>query len=216
MRAIRTRMAALLCLTTTLVACGPKSPDYQSIWTTSSTTSSTPEATTPILPLSKYLDGEGVTGIPVTPGELTDLTVSLPTPPGWGPREPDAKTAPKAVVISKGNNYPAAILIVLRLRGDFNPAEAIKHANADLPQGFHRLDGSEADFNGFPSSMVQGTYELKGARMRSWQRVVLATGSAPDNQRYLVQLNITSFDGQAVAESNDVEMIIREFVVAKK
>lgn len=64
--------------------------------------------------------------------------------------------------------------------------------------------------------MVQGTYELKGARMRSRQRVVLATGSGPDNQRYLVQPNITSFDGQAVAESNDVEAIIRGFVVAKK
>ncbi|MDP7739055.1 LpqN/LpqT family lipoprotein [Mycobacterium paragordonae] len=205
---------AALTLTT---ACGPKAADYQSIWTTPSSASSTsPKPTEPPVPLSKYLEGEGVLGDPVLPSDLTDMVVSIPTPPGWKPRAVDSKTSPKAVMISKGDSYPAAMLVVFKLRGEFNPTEAIKHANTDLPDSFHQLDASTADYNGFPSSMVQGTYELKGARMRSWNRVVMPTGPAPDNQRYLVQLIITSLAEQAVTESNDVEAIIRGFVVARK
>lgn len=198
-------------------ACGPKTADYQSIWTTpSSAPSASPTPAEPLVPLSKYLEGEGVLGDPVLPSELTDMVVSIPTPPGWKPRAVDSKTSPKAVMISKGDSYPAAMLVVFKLRGEFKPTEAIKHANADLPDGFHQLDASTADYNGFPSSMVQGTYDLKGARMRSWNRVVMPTGPAPGNQRYLVQLIITSLAEQAVAESNDVEAIIRGFVVARK
>lgn len=205
---------AALTLTT---ACGPKAADYQSIWTTpSSATSTSPKPTEPPVPLSKYLEGEGVLGDPVLPSDLTDMVVSIPTPPGWKPRAVDTKASAKAVMISKGDSYPAAMLVVFKLRGEFNPSEAIKHANTDLPDSFHQLDASTADYNGFPSSMVQGTYELKGARMRSWNRVVMPTGPAPDNQRYLVQLIITSLAEQAVSESNDVEAIIRGFVVARK
>lgn len=209
--------AAVVGATVLTVACGAKAPDYQSIWTTSSsTTSASPTPTDAPVPLSKYLEDQGVLGDPILPGDVPDLTVSIPTPQGWKPRATDPKASAKALMISKGDKYPAAMLVVFKLRGEFNPAEAIKHANADLPQDFHQLDASTADFNGFPSSMVQGDYELKGARMRSWKRVVLPTGPAPDNQHYLVELSIFSLAEQAVAESNDVEAIIRGFVVARK
>jgi hypothetical protein len=217
LKAIRTWIAAIgtATLAFATVACGPKAPDYQAVWTTSTTTTASPTPTQPLVPLSKYLEDQGVAGDAVKPSELTDLKVSIPIPPGWKERgDPNAK--PKTLMISKGDNYPAAIMFVFRLRGDFDPAVAIKHANADLPEGFHQLDASTADFNGFPSSMVQGTYELKKARMRSWNRVVLPTGAPPDNSHYLVQLIITSLADQAVTESNDVEAIIRGFVVAKK
>jgi hypothetical protein len=216
-KAIRAWVAAIgtATLAFATVACGPKVPDYQAVWTTSTTTTASPTPTEPPIPLSKYLEDQGVAGDAVKPSELTDLTVSIPIPPGWKERG-DPNKKPKTLMISKGDNYPAAIMFVFRLRGDFDPAVAIKHANADLPEGFHQLDASTADFNGFPSSMVQGTYELKKARMRSWNRVVLPTGAAPDNSHYLVQLIITSLADQAVTESNDVEAIIRGFVVAKK
>ncbi|OBK16413.1 LpqN/LpqT family lipoprotein [Mycobacterium asiaticum] len=212
-KTLRAIAAAAVFLTT--VGCGPKVADYQAIWTTSTTTSDTPAPTAPPVPLSKYLEDQGVAGDPVAPDGLPDLTVSIPTPPGWKLRS-DPNSPSKAVLIAKGDSYPAAMLVVVKLRGEFNPAEAIKHANTDLPQSFHQLDASTADFNGFPSNMVQGTYELKGARMRSWNRVVLPTGKPPGNQRYLVQLIITSLADQAVSESTDVEAIIRGFVVAKK
>jgi hypothetical protein len=216
-KAIRACVAAIGTATLALstVACGPKVPDYQAVWTTSTTTSNSPAPTAPLVPLSKYLEDNGVAGEAVKPSELTDLTVSIPIPPGWKERG-DPNSKPKTLMISKGDNYPAAIMFVFRLRGDLNPTEAIKHANTDLPDGFHQLDASTADFNGFPSSMVQGTYELKKARMRSWNRVVLPTGAPPENSHYMVQLIITSLADQAVTESNDVEAIIRGFVVAKK
>ena len=40
--------------------------------------------------------------------------------------------------------------------------------------------------------------------------------SPPARQRYLVQLTITSLANEAVAQSSDIETIIRGFVVAAK
>src|SRR6202021_2241042 len=73
--------AAALLLTVLPVACGPKNPDYQSIWTTTSSTAATPTGAP--VPFSQYLESSGVSGEPVAPDKLTDLTVSIPTPPGW-------------------------------------------------------------------------------------------------------------------------------------
>ncbi|MCV7125529.1 LpqN/LpqT family lipoprotein [Mycobacterium lacus] len=207
----------MLVLIAPAVGCAPKAPDFQSIWTTSSTTSATPTMTADPVPFAKYLESVGVAGVPVASNSLTDLTVSIPTPPGWAPYA-NPKIAPTAELISKGDKYPAAMLTVFRLHGDFDAAEAIKHANADAQQlqSFTQLDASTADFNGFPSSMIQGSYDLNGARLHSWNRVVIATGSPPANQRYLVQLTITSLAREAVAQASDIEAIIRGFVVAPK
>ncbi len=121
-------------------------------------------------------------------------------------------------MISKGGKYPTARLVVFKLRGDFDPAQVIKHGNDDaqLFENFKQLDASTADYNGFPSSMIQGSYDLDGTRLHSWNRIVIATGSPPANQRYLVQLTITGLANQAVAQSSDIEAIIRGFVVAAK
>jgi hypothetical protein len=64
--------------------------------------------------------------------------------------------------------------------------------------------------------MIQGSYAMGGTRLHSYNRMVIATGSAPARQRYLVQLTITSLADEAVMQSNDVEAIIRGFVVAAK
>ncbi|MGA7055077.1 MAG: LpqN/LpqT family lipoprotein, partial [Mycobacterium sp.] len=148
---------------------------------------------------------------------LTDLTVSMPTPPGWSPFT-NPNITPATVIISKGGKYPTARLVVFKLRGDFDPAQVIKHANDDaqLFENFTQLDMSSADFNGFPSSMIQGSYDLDGTRLHSWNRIVIPTGSSPAKQRYLVQLTISSLAEQAVAQSSDIEAIIRGFVVTAK
>jgi Probable lipoprotein LpqN len=208
---------AIAALTVSTVACAPKSPDYQSIWTKSSTTSAPTTASAPLVPLSQYLESVGVAGAPVAPNTLTDLTVSIPTPPGWAPHH-DPKATPNTEAISKGGEYPMAMLMVFKLRGDLNTAEAVKHANADaqMAQNFHQLDASTADFNGFPSSMIEGSYNLGGSRLHGWNRVVFPTGSPPANQRYLVQLTITSLANAAVEQSSDVQAIIHGFVVSAK
>ncbi len=207
---------AIAALAVSAVGCAPKSPDYQSIWTTSSTTPTTTTTGKPV-PFSKYLESIGVTGDQVDPNTLPDLTVSIPTPPGWSPYT-NPKISPNTKMISKGGKYPTAMLMVFRLRGDFDPADAIKHGNADAQQlqNFTQLDASNSDFNGFPSSMIQGSYDAEGTRLHSYNRMVIATGSPPAKQRYLVQLTITSLASQAVAQSSEIETIIHGFVVAAK
>ena len=91
-------------------------------------------------------------GDQVAPDTLTDLTVSIPTPPGWEKVE-KPNIAPTTKAIAKNGTYPMAMLMVFKLRGDFDPADVVKHGNADaeLAQNFKRLDESTADFHGFPS-----------------------------------------------------------------
>lgn len=208
---------AALAVALSVAACAPpKPPDYQSILAPSSTTTTTTRVEKPV-PLSQYLQSIGVTGQQVAPSSLTDLTVSIPTPPGWAPFT-NPNITPETVIISQGNKYPTARLVVFKLRGNFDPAEVIKHGNDDaqLFENFKQLDASMANYNGFPSSEIQGSYDLDGTRLHSWNRIVLPTGSPPANQRYLVQLTITSLADQAVAQSTDIEAIIHGFVVAPK
>lgn len=199
-----------------MVACGPKSPDYQSIWTTSPIAASTTTSEKPV-PLSQYLESIGVRGQQVAPDSLTDLTVSIPTPPGWS-RFTNPNISRETVILSEGAKYPTARLVVFKLNGDFDPAQVVKRGNDDaqLFENFRLLDQSTADFHGFPSSMIQGSYDLGGTRLHSWNRIVIPTASPPDKQRYLVQLTITSLADQAAAQASGIEAIIRGFVVAAK
>lgn len=208
-------VAAILLLTTLPVGCGPKTPDYQSIWTTATTT--TPTSTAPPVPFSQYLEGIGVSAEEVAPDALTDLTVSIPTPPGWK-KVNNPKVAPTTEMIAKGDAFPTAMLTVVKLRGDFDAADVVKHGNADAArtENFKQLNASTADFHGFPSSMMEGSYDLKGNRLHSFNRIVIATGAPPDHQRYLVQLAVTSLADQAVPDAADIEAIIKGFTVATK
>jgi hypothetical protein len=210
------KLCAIVALTIPVVACSPKAPDYQSILGTTAATTTTTTAVKPV-PLSQYLESIGVTGQQVAPSTLTDLSVSIPTPAGWS-QFTNPNIRPETVLIAKGGKYPTARLVVFKLRGDFDPAQVIKHGNDDaqLFENFKQLDASTAPFNGFPSAMIQGSYDLDSTRLHSWNRIVIPTGSPPANQRYLVQLTITSLADQAAAQSTDIEAIIRGFVVAAK
>ena len=92
------------------------------------------------------------------------------------------------------------MLMVFQLSGgDFDAKKAIEHGNADakLSENFKQLNASIDDFKGFPSSMIEGSYDLNGKRMHSYNRVVIATGSPPANQRYLVQFTVTGYADKA-------------------
>ncbi len=210
-------MAAAIALTLPAVACGPKTPDYQSIWSTTPTTTTTTTRVAKPVPLSQYLQNIGVTGQQVAPGNLPDLTVSIPTPPGWSVST-NPHIAKETLMISKGGKYPTARLVAFVLHGDFDAAQVIQHGNDDaqLFEGFKQLDASTTPYNGFPSSMIEGSYDLDGTRLHSFNRIVIATGSPPAKQRYLVQLTITGLANEAVAQSSDIEAIMRGFVVAAK
>lgn len=211
----RFNIAATLALLAIAVAgCGEKAPDYTSVLT--ATTSAKPTQTTTPVPISKYLESAGVVGQPVAPDKLTDLTVTMPKPKGWE-QYSNPRFAPGTRVIAKGDTYPTAMLMVFQLTGgDFDPKKAIEHGNADaqLSQNFKELNSSLDDFKGFPSSMIEGSYDLNGRRMHSYNRVVLATGAPPANQRYLIQFTVTGYAEKAQAEAPDIEAIIAGFNVS--
>ena len=208
--------AALLLLGVAPVACGPKNPDYQSIWsTTTSTTAATPTGAP--IPFSQYLRSAGVSGQPVEPDTLTDLTVSIPTPPGWK-RINRPNIPPTTKLIAGADAFPNAMLVVFKLGGEFDAADLVKHGNDDarLAQNFKQLESSTADFHGFPSSMIEGSYNLGDQRLHTINRMVIAHGSGEDADRYLIQLSVTSLADRAVADAVDVEAILHGFTVAAK
>lgn len=209
------RVVAALTCTVLAVGCGPKTPDYQSFWTTSS--APTTMVTGDPVPIGKYLQDKGVGAEQVAPNALPDLTVSIPTPPGWSKIQ-NPKLSPATEVIGKGDKFPRAILTVLKLTGDFDPTEAVKHgfADAEMAPNFHRLDASLDDFDGFPSAMIQGSHDMDGQRLRTWFRMVIATGSPSSDHRYLVQLTIVTLADQAAAQAADAEAIMQGFTVAAK
>jgi hypothetical protein len=214
----RHRFAATLALLVIAAAgCGDKTPDYTTLLTTT-TKSPTPTSTAAPVPISQYLETAGVTGQPVPPDKLTDLTVTMPRPKGWQ-QYSNPNLAPGTRVIAKGDTYPTAMLLVFKLSGgEFDPAKAIQHGNADaeMSENFKQLNASTDDWRGFPSSMIEGSYDLNGKRMHSYNRIVIATGSPPANQRYLVQFTVTGYADKAAAEAPDIEAVIGGFNVAKK
>jgi len=194
--------------------CGAKTPDYQSVWSTSATTTTTTTTNGAPVPIAKFLEDAGVRGEPVAPQKLADLTVTMPQPKGWQQYN-NPNFAPGTQVIAKGDSYPTAMLVVLKLTGDFDVNEAVKHGyvDAELSQNFKRLNASTDNWHGFPSSMIEGSYDLNGRRMHSYNRIVIPTGAPPANQRYLVQLTVTGYAEKAAEEATDIEAVIAGFDV---
>jgi Probable lipoprotein LpqN len=195
--------------------CGAETPDYHSVWSTSSTTTTTTAKADAPVPISKFLEDAHVTGEPVAPQKLTDLTVTMPQPKGWQQYN-NPNFAPGTQTIAKNDTYPIAMLLVFKLTGDFDVNEAIKHgyADAELSQNFKRLNASTDNWKGFPSSMIEGSYDLNGRRMHSYNRIVIPTGAPPANQRYLVQFTVTGYAEKAAEEGPDIEAVIGGFNVA--
>jgi hypothetical protein len=194
------------------VGCGAETPDYHSVWTTSSTPTTTTTATP--VPIAAYLEQSGVIGEPVAPQKLSDLIVTMPQPKGWQQYN-NPNFAPGTQTIAKGDTYPIAMLLVFKLAGDFDVNEAIKHgyADAELSENFKRLNASTDNWKGFPSSMIEGTYDLNGRRMHSYNRIVIPTGAPPGNQRYLIQFTVTGYAEKAAEEGPDIEAVIAGFDV---
>ena len=198
--------------------CAQEPPDYQSILSTTPTTPTTsanPSDTEARVPIATYLEQKGVVGEPIPADKLTDLTVTYPTPPGWKPFV-NSNLSPGTRMIAKGTTYPTAMVIVFKLNGDFDVSEAIGHGyvDAEMSENFKRLNASMDNFKGFPSAMIEGSYDLNGARMHSYNRIVIATGAPPANQRYLIQFTVTGFAEKAAEEAPDIEAIIKGFNVA--
>jgi hypothetical protein len=198
----------------TATACGARTADYTSLLPSSPTSVTATTSTTPT-PIAQYLDTVGVTGQQVPLDKLTDLTVTLPRPPGWTTYA-NSNFSPGTEAIAKNNTYPTAMVMVFKLSGNFDVPAAMAHANDDaaLAKGFNKLNYSTDDFDGFPSSMIEGSYDHLGTRLHTYNRVVIPATANFD--RYLVQFTVTTLADQAAASAPDVQKVIEGFSVAVK
>ena len=210
----RTAAAALVTAVLTTAGCSARTADYSSVWTSSPVVTTTAPPTSPT-PIAQYLSSVGVTGEQVALDKLTDLTVTLPRPPGWTTYA-NPNFSPGTEAIAKNNTYPTAMVMVFKLDGNFDIPAALEHADddAELSKNFNRLNYSNADFAGFPSAMIEGSYDHSQTRLHTYNRIVFPVTSKFD--RYLVQFTVTTLADQAAAQAPDVEKIIGGFSVAVK
>ncbi len=207
--------AAVVVVAATMTACGAKTADYTTLLPSSPTSATTSSTSATPTPIAQYLNSVGVTGQQVPLDKLTDLTVTLPRPQGWT-KYSNPNFSPGTEAIAKNNTYPTAMVMVFKLDGNFDVPAAMKHANDDaaLSKGFTKLNSSEDDFMGFPSSMIEGSYDHLGTRLHTYNRVVIPV--TPKFDRYLVQFTVTTLANQAAEMAPDVGKVIEGFTVAVK
>ena len=163
-----------------------------------------------------FLQVNGVQLEPQKPEDFKALGITLPMPPRWT-RVPDPNVVDPFVVIANRSGtslYTSnAQVVVYKLIGDFDPREAITHGFVDSQQllAWKPAGAKIADFGGFPSSIIKGTYRQNNMTLSTVRRHVIAA-SGPD--KYLVSLAVTTGAGQATAEAPATEAIVSGFRVA--
>ncbi|MGH3968552.1 MAG: LpqN/LpqT family lipoprotein, partial [Mycobacterium sp.] len=161
--------------------------------------------------LRDYFQSKAVKLEPQQPQNFSALDITLPMPPRWTP-VPDPNVPDAFVVIADrtGNSslYTSnAQVVVYKLIGDFDPTEAITHGYVDSEQlpAWRTTNASLADFGGFPSSVIEGTYRQNDMTLNTSDRHVIATSGA---DRYLVSLAVTTAVSQAVGDAPATDAII--------
>jgi len=175
-----------------------------------------PTVTTPVSgTLRDYLQSKGVKLVAQKPEGFKALDITLPVPPRWT-RVPDPNVPDAFAVIADrlgSSLYTSnAQVVVYKLVGNFDPREAMTHGFGDSQQllAWQTTNASQADFGGFPSSIIEGTYRQNDMTLNASRRNVIAT-SGPD--KYLVSFSVTTDAAQAVADGPSTDAIINGFRV---
>jgi hypothetical protein len=176
-----------------------------------------PTVTTPVSgTLRDYLQSKGVKLVAQKPEGFKALDITMPVPPRWT-RVPDPNVPDAFAVIADrlGNSlYTSnAQVVVYKLVGNFDPKEAITHGFVDSQQllAWQTTNASQADFDGFPSSIIEGTYRQNDMTLNTSRRHVIATSGS---DKYLVSFSVTTALSQAVADGPATDAIINGFRVA--
>ncbi len=158
-------------------------------------------------------------GVALEPQKATDfvaLNLVLPLPTGWrvipDPNVPDAFSVIADRQGGDGLYTSNAQLVVYKLVGDFDSAEAISHGFVENQKlrAWQSTSASMAEFGGFPSSIITGVYRDTDMTLNTSRRHVIA---ASGSDRYLVTLTVTTAANQVVATANATDGIINGFRV---
>jgi Probable lipoprotein LpqN len=165
--------------------------------------------------LRDYFGSKNVKLEPQQAQNFKALDITLPMPPGWT-QVPDPNV-PDAFVVTANRHSTSlytsnAQLVVYRLVGDFDAKEAITHGYLDSAQlpAWRSTNASLADFDGSPSSIIEGTYRENQMTLNTSRRHVIVT-SGPD--KYLVSLAVTTDAATAVGEAPATDTIVNGFRV---
>jgi hypothetical protein len=162
-----------------------------------------------------YLQSKGVKLEAQKPQGFKALDITLPVPTRWtqvpDPNVPDAF----AVIADRQGSsiYTSnAQVVVYKLVGNFDPKEAISHGYVDSQKlaAWQSTNASLADFAGFPSSNIEGTYRDGDMTLNTSRRHVIATSG---HDKYLVSLSVTTDRAVAVADAPATDAIINGFQV---
>ncbi|AQA03066.1 hypothetical protein BVC93_12190 [Mycobacterium sp. MS1601] len=167
--------------------------------------------------IREFLTSKGATLEPQNPRTFTALHITLPMPPGWAqvpdPNVPDAFAVIADRVGGDGLYTSNAQVVIYRVVGGaFDATEASTHGFIDSQQlpNWQSTDASLAPFGGFPSSLIEGTYQQNDMTLNTSRRHVLATSGT---DTYLVSLSVTTAVSQVVAAADATEAIVNGFKV---
>lgn len=148
---------------------------------------------------------------------FTALSITLPMPTGWtvvpDPNVPDAFTVIADRLGGDALYTPNAQLVVYKLVGEFDPEDAITHGYVDSQKLFawQSTAASMANFGGFPSAIIEGTYRDNDVTLNTSRRHVIAKSGS---DHYLVSLFVTTSANQVVATAEATDAIVNGFRVA--
>lgn len=167
--------------------------------------------------IGEFLKDKGVAMEPQQAAGFTALNIVLPVPSGWSvvpdPNVPDAFGVIADRQGGDGLYTSNAQLLVYKLVGDFDAREAISHGYVDSQKLFawQSTSASMADFGGFPSSKIDGTYRDGDMTLNTSRRYLIAKAGSDS---YLLSLSVTTAANQVVATANATDGIVNGFRVS--
>lgn len=190
--------------------------------TAAGTTAVAAPAEPPIQPaasgtIAEFLKEKSVAMEPQKAAGFTALNIVLPVPTGWSvvpdPNVPDAFGVIADRTGGDGLYTSNAQVLVYKLVGDVDPREAISHGYIDSQKlrAWQSTSASMAEFGGFPSSIITGTYRDGDLTLNTSRRYVIAKSGA---DHYLVSLSVTTAANQAVAAAMATDGILNGFRVS--
>jgi hypothetical protein len=158
-----------------------------------------------------YLASINVTGTPVHLDSAPGLSVTVPVPDGWAQTsDPLFATGVQFVQpINVQGPAPSVTLMAIELAGNFDPKDAIRHANTDaMPPTATGVTESYDDYDGFPSAATEGMT----ASAQHYSRIVLPDVPST-GKRYLVQLTVNTPPDQLIAATPALNSVVSGFKV---